>query len=182
MLPSKPKIFHGRASELKDIVEVLSQDSPRVAILGGGGMGKTSLARVVLHHEEIAAKFEHRFFVSVESATTSTELAGLIGLHLGLKPGQDLTQAVVQDISKKPPCLLILDSLETVWEPMQSRGGVEEFLSLLTDVPHLALIVWPSLFCHSFYQYPTDHNARCRTASKSSLDSSISPPTHAIVG
>jgi predicted ATP-dependent serine protease len=141
MLPSKPKIFHGRASELKDIIEVLSQDSPRVAILGGGGMGKTSLARVVLHHEEIAAKFEHRFFVSVESATTSTELAGLIGLHLGLKPGQDLTQAVVQDISKKPPCLLILDSLETVWEPMQSRGSVEEFLSLLTDVPHLALIV-----------------------------------------
>ncbi|KAJ7831555.1 hypothetical protein B0H13DRAFT_1915405 [Mycena leptocephala] len=76
-----------------------------------------------------------------ESATTSLELAALIGLHVGLSPGQDLTKPVVQYISKKPSCLLILDNLETVWEPIQSRGGVEEFLSLLTAVKHLALII-----------------------------------------
>jgi hypothetical protein len=34
-----------------------------------------------------------------------------------------------------------LDNLETVWEPIQCRSGVEEFLSLLTDIGHLALIV-----------------------------------------
>jgi hypothetical protein len=28
-----------------------------------------------------------------------------------------------------------------VWEPMQSRGGIEELLSLLTEVKHLALLV-----------------------------------------
>jgi hypothetical protein len=52
-----------------------------------------------------------------------------------------LTQSVVQYFSKKSPCLLILDNLDTAWEPIQARDAVEEFLSLLTEVSHLALIV-----------------------------------------
>jgi hypothetical protein len=141
MLPSEPKIFHGRESELKHVIEALMQDSPRVAILGGGGMGKTSLARAALHHPDVANKFEHRYFVSAESATNSIELAAQIGLHLGLNPGKDVTKPVIQFFSTKPPCLLILDNLETPWEPIHSHAGVEEFLSLLTDIPHLALLV-----------------------------------------
>ncbi|KAF8132133.1 hypothetical protein K438DRAFT_2130997 [Mycena galopus ATCC 62051] len=140
MLPSKPKIFHGRENELDHILKLISQPSPRIAILGGGGMGKTSLARAVLHHPDICSKFEHRFFVSAEAATTSIELAALVGLHVGLNPSKDLTKPVVQYLSRKMPCLLILDNLETVWEPIQSRSGVEEFLSLLTGLEHLALI------------------------------------------
>jgi hypothetical protein len=142
MLPSQPKIFHGRESELKHIIETLVQDSPRVAILGGGGMGKTSLAKAAVHHPDIAAKFEHRYFLSAESATNSVELAALIGLHLGLDPGKDLTKTVVQYFARKPPSLLILDNLETPWELIHTRGGVEEFLSLLTDIPQLALMVY----------------------------------------
>ncbi|KAJ6447994.1 P-loop containing nucleoside triphosphate hydrolase protein, partial [Mycena sanguinolenta] len=141
LLPSIPKIFYGRETELKTIMKMLSQEAPRVAILGGGGMGKTSLARAVLHHPNTLTKFEQRFFVSAEPATTSIELAALIGLHIGLNPGQDLTKAVVQYFAKNSSSLLILDNLETVWEPIQSRSAVEEFLSLLTDVQHLGLIV-----------------------------------------
>ncbi|KAF8143403.1 hypothetical protein K438DRAFT_1876100 [Mycena galopus ATCC 62051] len=141
MLPSKPKIFHGRDQELNDILKLISQQPPRIAILGGGGMGKTSLARAVLHHPDTSSKFEHQFFVSAEAATTSVELAALIGLHVGLKSGQDLTKPVVQYFSRKMSCLLILDNLETVWEPIHSRAGVEEFLSLLTSLEHLALII-----------------------------------------
>ncbi|KAF8143946.1 hypothetical protein K438DRAFT_1875014 [Mycena galopus ATCC 62051] len=141
MLPSKPKIFHGCEQELNDILKLISQQPPRIAILGGGGMGKTSLARAVLHHPDTSSKFEHQFFVSAEAATTSVELAALIGLHVGLKSGQDLTKPVVQYFSRKMSCLLILDNLETVWEPIHSRAGVEEFLSLLTSLEHLALII-----------------------------------------
>ncbi|KAF8196249.1 hypothetical protein K438DRAFT_2122310 [Mycena galopus ATCC 62051] len=138
---SSPKIFHGREHEMDHILKLLTQQSPRIAILGGGGMGKTSLARAVLHHPDISSKFEHQFFVSAEAATTSVELAALIGLHLGLNPGKDLTKPVIHYFSKKEPSLLILDNLETIWEPIQSRGVVEEFLSLLTGIEHLALMI-----------------------------------------
>ncbi|KAJ6492123.1 hypothetical protein C8R45DRAFT_1137211, partial [Mycena sanguinolenta] len=141
-LPSKPKIFYGRETDLADIMKMLlNQESSRIAILGGGGMGKTSLARAALHHPDTLTRFKDRFFVSAEPATTSVELAALIGLHVGLDPGKDLTKAVIQYFTRKSSCLLILDNLETVWEPTQSRSEVEEFLSLLTEVQHLGLII-----------------------------------------
>jgi hypothetical protein len=109
-------------------------------------MGKSSLARAVIHHEDISAKYqEHRFFVACDSAATKVELAALIGAHLGLKPGRDLTQPVVQYFSCSAPSLLILDNLETLWEPAETRHDIEEFLSLLTDVNHLALMVGAEL-------------------------------------
>ncbi|KAJ6506665.1 hypothetical protein C8R45DRAFT_922843 [Mycena sanguinolenta] len=141
LLPSKPKIFYGCETDLEEIVQVLNQAPPRIAILGAGGMGKTSLATATLYHQDIVARFEHRFFVSAEPAATSVELAALIGLHIGLNPGKDLTKAVVHYFSRKPSYLLILDNLETFWEPKQSRTGLEEFLSLLRDVKHLGLVI-----------------------------------------
>ncbi|KAJ7124359.1 hypothetical protein C8R44DRAFT_917012 [Mycena epipterygia] len=141
MLPARPKIFNGREFELLDIVEKLNSEHARIPILGTGGIGKTSLAKAVMHHPHVAAKYEQRLFIAADSATTSVELAALTGSHLGLKPGKDLTKPVVQHLSRGPPCLVVLDNLETPWEPLESRGGVEEFLSLLTDIPHLALII-----------------------------------------
>ena len=105
-------------------------------------MGKTSLAKVVLHHPDITARYEqHHFFVSCDSVATQVELAALLGSHLGLKPGKDLMRSIIHYFSNSCPCLLILDNLETVWEPSETRGDLEEFLSLLTDISHLALIV-----------------------------------------
>jgi hypothetical protein len=64
----------------------------------------------------------------------------LIGGHLGLKPGKDLTQPVLQYFSNNPPSLLILDELESLWELTTSRNDIEELLSLLTGVRDLALV------------------------------------------
>ncbi|KAJ7787363.1 hypothetical protein B0H14DRAFT_3580357, partial [Mycena olivaceomarginata] len=132
MLPSEPKIFHGRESELMEILRLFSQGTPRIAILGPGGMGKTSLARVVIHHTEIVSRHgPYRHFVACDSAANKVELAALVGAHLGFKPGKDLTQVILNHFFSSPPSLLILDNLETVWEADEHRSEIEEFLSLL---------------------------------------------------
>ncbi|KAJ7135076.1 P-loop containing nucleoside triphosphate hydrolase protein, partial [Mycena filopes] len=142
MLPASTQIFHGRESELADILTLFNQGNPRIAILGAGGMGKTSLAKAVLHEETIAGQYtQYRFFIPCDKAGSKVELAALIGAHLGLKPGMDMTRAVLQHLSQVPPSLLVLDNLETVWEPVELRKDIEEFLSLLTDITTLSLMV-----------------------------------------
>ncbi|KAJ7241461.1 P-loop containing nucleoside triphosphate hydrolase protein, partial [Mycena rebaudengoi] len=140
-LPPSPKIFHGRESELKDVVNVLLQNSACVAILGTGGVGKTSLAIAVLHNPQVEAKYSHRYFVPCHSSPTCTELAGTIAHHIGLEKGSNMAKKIAHYFSYAPPCLLVLDNLETPWETLSSRSEVEEFLSLLTDNPHLGLLI-----------------------------------------
>ncbi|KAJ7127465.1 hypothetical protein C8R43DRAFT_1028075 [Mycena crocata] len=99
MLPSEPGIFYGRESELAEILQLFKQDTTRISILGPGGMGKTSLARAILHHPQIADRFgNHRVFVACDSASTQIELAALIGAHLTLQPGRH---------QEKPPLTIV---------------------------------------------------------------------------
>jgi Cdc6-like AAA superfamily ATPase len=140
MLPPAPHIFHGRESELREVVDLLKGDSPRIAILGPGGMGKTSLAQAALHHVDVAAKYSERYFVPCHSSITHTDLISAISAHIGYGSTQN-SQVILQYFSSTPPSLLILDNFETTWEPISTRSKVEELLSLLAGVPHLALMV-----------------------------------------
>ncbi|KAJ7120723.1 hypothetical protein C8R43DRAFT_824684, partial [Mycena crocata] len=130
-LPPKPQIFHGRDEELKTMIALLSGELPRISILGPGGIGKTSLAISSLHHASVVAKFEHRLFIASESASTDVELAKLIASQLQLPPVRDVIQQVVRYFLGVHSALLVLDNLETSWEPATTRRKVEEFLALL---------------------------------------------------
>ncbi|KAJ7244943.1 P-loop containing nucleoside triphosphate hydrolase protein, partial [Mycena rebaudengoi] len=141
MLPPSPKIFNGRDSELQDTVKILIQNSPRIAILGMGGMGKTSLATAALHDAKVESKYSSRFFVQCHSTPTCVELMSTIADHIGVEKGSSVLKRVVHYFMHAPPTLLVLDNLETPWESASSRSEVEEFLSLVTDVPHLGLMI-----------------------------------------
>jgi Cdc6-like AAA superfamily ATPase len=177
MLPPSPQIFHGRESELQHIVKILMEDSPRIAILGAGGMGKTSLSTTALHHPEVEAKYPHRHFIPCHLAPTSAQLVSTIADYIGVEKGTNLSRKVVNYFTHAPPTLLILDNLETAWEPHTSRSEVEEFLSLLTDIVHVALMVsishckkiWNDLlkFCSGYHE-------RSRAPRESQMDTTIS--------
>ncbi|KAJ7056319.1 hypothetical protein C8F01DRAFT_1311089 [Mycena amicta] len=132
LLPSSPQIFHGRDAELSTCVGALcasGSDPARLAILGPGGMGKTSLSLSVIHHQ------------SVEAFFGGASIAG----HFAITHQQP-EKAVLRrlgEITARAPVLVVLDNLEDCWEPSTSRAKakVEDFLSLLTDVPHLHLVV-----------------------------------------
>jgi ABC-type iron transport system FetAB ATPase subunit len=141
MLPARPKIFHGRNSELESIVAILVQDTARIAILGAGGMGKTSLATAALYDPRVEAKYSHQYFVPCDSTPTCVELVSAVADHIRVEKGPNLAKKVAQHFMQAPPCLIVLDNLETPWEISTMRPEVEEFLSLLTDIPHLGLMV-----------------------------------------
>lgn len=146
LLPPPPQIFHGRDSELQEVVYLLHNESPRIVILGPGGMGKTSLAQAALHHEEVVAKYSERYFVPCHSSLTSAELISTVASHIGFEGGKR-SREIVQYFSSNSPSLLVLDNFETTWEHTSTRTEVEDFLSILTDVPHLALLVSISSVC-----------------------------------
>ncbi|KAJ7187480.1 hypothetical protein GGX14DRAFT_383542, partial [Mycena pura] len=139
-LPAYPSIFHGRDRELSEVVTTLKSDSARVAILGAGGMGKTSLSIAALHDPDVAKKFNNRYFVPCQSSATRSDLILSVASHLGVTGG-NLLPNVIRYLMDGPPVLMILDNFKTPWEPMTSRAAVEEVLSSLTDIPHLALVV-----------------------------------------
>jgi hypothetical protein len=141
MLPPPPQIFHGRESELEEVVQILVQDSPRIVILGAGGIGKTSLAIAALHNSQIGAKYSRLYFVSCHSSPGCAELVSAIAKHVGVAKGSGQSGKLVTYFTHSPPSLLILDNFETPWEAASSRCEVEEFLALLADIPHLALLV-----------------------------------------
>lgn len=141
MLPNAPHIFHGRDSELGDVVRGLLKDAARVAILGPGGIGKTSLAKSALHHPDVVSKYPARYFVSCDSAETAESLAIVVANALGLELTGQISKAIVKHLAAQSSCLLILDNFETPWEPMETRSKVEDFLATMGDLPCVALLV-----------------------------------------
>ncbi|KAJ7472760.1 hypothetical protein FB451DRAFT_1175474 [Mycena latifolia] len=86
LLPPTPKIFHGRDSELKDIVATFVRESARVAILGTGGI-------------DIVAKYARRYFVPCDSATTHVDLMSAVASHLELDQSRNIAKAIVRHLS-----------------------------------------------------------------------------------
>ncbi|KAJ7746341.1 P-loop containing nucleoside triphosphate hydrolase protein [Mycena metata] len=141
LLPPSPKIFHGRETELRQVVDTLLSVPGYVAILGTGGIGKTSLARAVVHHPTLDTKYPRRFFVSCETSNSLSELLAAIVSGLGLEPSNVPLRCILGSLSGDAPVLLVLDNLETPWEPLACRDGIEELLSKVTELSHLSLVV-----------------------------------------
>ncbi|KAJ6456217.1 hypothetical protein C8R47DRAFT_189676 [Mycena vitilis] len=140
MMPVAPQIFHGRESELVHILEILQQNAPRIAILGAGGIGKTSLALVALHDVHVATAYPHRFFLQCQSASTRSDLISGLAAHLGIERSSDVLGGIVAHLSAKPS-LLMLDNFETPWEFPGSQSEVDDLLSHLSGISSLAILI-----------------------------------------
>jgi Cdc6-like AAA superfamily ATPase len=142
LLPSCPKIFHGREAELQHVVKALLHSYPAcIAILGTAGIGKTTLATAALHEPDVRGKYNNIFFVSCESAESPSALVVAIASKMGIQQSGSLENAILRKLTGSDPTLLVLDNLETPWEPLQFRNACEELLSKLTDIANLSLLV-----------------------------------------
>ncbi|KAJ6492349.1 hypothetical protein DFH09DRAFT_1377166 [Mycena vulgaris] len=144
-LPPSPSIFYGRSVELDHVVNLVLNHAPaRVAIVGSGGIGKTSIALTSIHHPEVEKHFlNQRFFLSCEALITADSLAldllklfGLSADSSGSRSPSDILVSFAQSMTVK--CLLCLDNFETPWD--SDKDHVELLLAKIA-VPHLTLII-----------------------------------------
>lgn len=152
--------------------------------MGPGGIGKSSLALAALHHESVLSKFgSHRYFISCEAASSHTQLLAVVALYFGLAEEQKLDKAIIQCLSSiQGPALLVLDNFETPWESTEYQSLVEDFLSLLADIPNLHLVVCKIVLCLVFKlkHLFSDHCKRYRETKESSMDTPISKTSSAL--
>ncbi|KAI0028333.1 P-loop containing nucleoside triphosphate hydrolase protein, partial [Vararia minispora EC-137] len=141
-LPPPPAILCGRDQEVEAVVDMILHKSPaHAAILGSGGIGKTSVALAVLHSPSIVHQFENqRFFVACDAATSADALVLEILRAFGMasESGVSPTTKVLAFLQASS-CLLCLDNFETPWDA--DPRAVELFLAKVTSMPNTAVLI-----------------------------------------
>lgn len=162
MLPRVPRHFYGREKQIDAAVAVLTASAPgKVAILGAAGIqvlsdrvlllrnrcfagiGKTSIASMVLYDQRIVDCFgDRRYFIACDAAGGKDELLTAIAGPLGLQ-GDKLQKKILDMFGDSPHrSILVLDNFESPWEATDaSKKEVESFLASLSMLGNLALVL-----------------------------------------
>jgi GTPase SAR1 family protein len=143
VLPPPAELMIGRDKEKHIIIDALLNEMPaRVAILGGGGIGKTTLALSTLHDLAVTDRYPSWYFVSCEGIPSVSALVGEVANALRIPPAnrdEHLIDVILSSFHGNTA--LCLDNFETIWDNEAIRSDVEEFLSHLNRHPKLSIII-----------------------------------------
>ncbi|KZV95328.1 hypothetical protein EXIGLDRAFT_820815 [Exidia glandulosa HHB12029] len=142
-LEPPPAYYFGRTAETESAVTMLDSDlSAYVAILGGPGMGKTSLARAILHHPALTTRFgPKRYFVACDAADSRMTLLSLLSSAFGIATSSGSAAKRALESVLHGPSLLVLDNFESAWESQEQRQETEDVLEFLAGINGLSVMI-----------------------------------------
>ncbi|KIJ27295.1 hypothetical protein M422DRAFT_191224 [Sphaerobolus stellatus SS14] len=139
-----PAPMFGRENEMENMLSHMKVNKPlRIAILGPGGMGKTTLALHFLHAQVVMEEYPSQLFISCEGRYSIDEL--LLDLAEQIRIPSEKRREYLQDqileALRSPSTIICLDNLETLWESPELQPMMEDFLNHLSGIQTLGLIV-----------------------------------------